>query len=76
MKVYSSLIMATLYVVYGGSETDMDDLKAKGVEAFLWDLFGKMARHGTSFIVTIFLARLLDPSAFGLIAMIMVIVMV
>lgn len=54
----------------------MDDLKAKGAKAFLWDFFGKMARHGTSFIVTIFLARLLDPSAFGLIAMIMVIVLV
>ncbi len=54
----------------------MDDLKAKGAKAFLWDFFGKMARHGTSFIVTISLARLLDPSAFGLIAMIMVIIMV
>ena len=54
----------------------MDNLKSKGTTAFLWDFFGKMARHGTSFIVTIFLARLLDPSAFGLIAMIMVIVMV
>ena len=52
----------------------MDDLKSKGTTAFLWDFFGKMARHGTSFIVTIFLARLLEPSAFGLIAMVMVIV--
>lgn len=52
----------------------MDNLKSKGTTAFLWDFFGKMARHGTSFIVTIFLARLLEPSAFGLIAMVMVIV--
>jgi len=52
------------------------NLKSKGTVAFLWDFFGKMARHGTIFIVTIFLARLLEPSEFGLIAMIMVIVMV
>ncbi len=54
----------------------MDDLKSKGVGAFFWDFFGKIARHGTTFIVTIFLARLLEPSDFGLIAMVMVIVMV
>ncbi len=54
----------------------MENLKAKGAAAFLWDFFGKLARHGTTFIVTIFLARLLEPSEFGLIAMIMVIVMV
>jgi len=54
----------------------MDNLKARGAKAFIWDFFGKIARHGTTFIVTVFLARLLDPSAFGMIAMIMVIVMV
>lgn len=54
----------------------MDSLKAQGLWAFFWDFFGKIARHGTSFIVIIFLARLLEPSEFGLIAMIMVIVMV
>ena len=54
----------------------MDNLKARGLGAVIWDFFGKVARHGTSFIVTIFLARLLEPSDFGLIAMIMVIVMV
>lgn len=54
----------------------MDNLKAKGLSALLWDFFGKIARHGTTFIVTIFLARLLEPSDFGLIAIIMVIVMV
>lgn len=52
----------------------MNDLKSKGIRAVVWDFFGKMTRHGTSFIVTIFLARLLEPSEFGLIAMIMVIV--
>jgi len=54
----------------------MDNLKRRGFNAVVWDFFGKMARHGTSLIVTIFLARLLEPSDFGLIAMIMVIVMV
>ena len=53
-----------------------DNLKEKGLSALIWDFFGKIARHGTSFIVMIFLARLLEPSEFGLIAMIMVIVMV
>lgn len=54
----------------------MSSLKKQGTKAFLWDFFGKIARHGTTFIVTIVLARLLEPSDFGLIAMIMVIVMV
>lgn len=52
----------------------MDDLKSKGTKAFIWDFFGKMARQGMGFVVTIFLARLLEPSDFGLIAMVMVIV--
>ena len=51
-----------------------DNLKARGLNALLWDFFGKFARHATGFIVTIFLARLLEPSEFGLIAMVMVIV--
>ncbi len=54
----------------------MDNLKSQGMKAFFWDFFGKIARHGTIFIVTVFLARLLEPSDFGLIAMVMVIVMI
>ncbi len=54
----------------------MDNLKSKGTIAFIWDFFGKLARNVTGFIVTIFLVRLLEPSDFGLIAMIMVIVSV
>lgn len=53
-----------------------DNLKSMGLTALIWDFFGKMTRYGTTFIVTIVLARLLDPSDFGLIAMIMVIVMI
>lgn len=52
----------------------MDNLKSKGLNAFLWDFFGKFARHVSGFIVIIFLARLLEPSDFGLIAIVMVIV--
>jgi len=52
----------------------MDDLKSKGTKAFVWDFFGKIARQGMGFVVTIFLARLLEPSDFGLVAMVMVIV--
>lgn len=52
----------------------MNKLKAQGTKAFIWDFFGKMATHGMGLIVTIFLARLLEPSDFGLIAMVMVII--
>ncbi|MDH5934467.1 lipopolysaccharide biosynthesis protein [Vibrio splendidus] len=52
----------------------MKDLKSKGIKAFVWDFLGKLATQGTGFIVTIFLARLLEPSDFGLIAMLMVVV--
>lgn len=50
-----------------------ESLKAQGKAAFLWDLIGKVARQGTSFIVLIFLARMLEPSDFGMIAIILVI---
>lgn len=54
----------------------MSSLKQQGVGAFIWELLGRLAKHGTGFIVTIFLARLLEPSDFGLIAMIMVVISV
>lgn len=54
----------------------MSDLKTKGLTAFIWDLLGNLGNHASSLIVTIFLARLLEPSDFGLIAIIMVIVSV
>jgi O-antigen/teichoic acid export membrane protein len=52
----------------------LDNLKEKAKAAFIWDFFGKIARSGMGFIVSIFLARLLEPSEFGLIAMVMVII--
>lgn len=52
----------------------MNDLKSKSITAFIWDFVGKILTQGMSFIFSIFLARLLSPSEFGLIAMIMVII--
>lgn len=54
----------------------MDNLKEKAKLAFIWDFFGKIARNGMGFIVSIFLARLLEPSDFGLIAMVMVLIVI
>ncbi|PHR59478.1 MAG: hypothetical protein COA44_00625 [Arcobacter sp.] len=52
----------------------MSSLKKQGYTAFIWDFAGKIASNGAGFIISIFLARLLAPEDFGLIAMIMVIV--
>jgi len=49
----------------------MSSLKAKGIEAFIWDFFGKILIYGSSFMVTLVLARLLTPADFGIIAMLM-----
>jgi O-antigen/teichoic acid export membrane protein len=50
-----------------------NSLKAQGKAAFFWDFIGKLATQGTSFIVLIFLARILEPSDFGIVAIIMII---
>lgn len=52
----------------------MDNLKSQGIKAFVWDFLGKLSTQGMGFVVTIFLARLLEPSDFGLIAMLMVVI--
>ena len=52
----------------------MDNLKAQGIRSFIWDFAGKLATQGMGFVVSIFLARLLEPAEFGLIAMVMVII--
>jgi len=52
----------------------MSELKSKGTRAFAWDFLGKLAKNGLSIIVMIFLARLLEPSDFGMVAMVMVVV--
>ena len=44
------------------------NLKEQAKQAFFWDFLGKILKNSSGFIVTIFLARLLDPKDFGLIA--------
>ena len=48
----------------------MNSLRAKGINAFIAVLTGKLANHGVGFIISIILARLLTPEEFGLVAMI------
>jgi len=52
----------------------LQDIKNKSITAFLWDFTGKFANHGITFIISIFLARLLSPEDFGLLGMVMVII--
>ena len=52
----------------------MSALKQQGIKAFIWDLSGKLATHGMGFVVSIILARILEPSDFGLIAMVLVVI--
>jgi len=52
----------------------LSDLKAQGTRAFIWDFIGKIASQGMSIVIMIVLARLLNPSDFGLIAIVMVII--
>lgn len=50
----------------------MDDLKSKSFRALNWDLFERFSKHGIRFIISIFLARLLEPEEFGLVGMVTV----
>lgn len=52
----------------------MNNLRKQGIQALAWDLLGKLLTQASGFIVTIILARLLEPSDFGAIALIMVVV--
>ena len=52
----------------------MENLKQKGLKALGWDFTGRIATQGVGFFITIFLARLLEPEDFGLVAMVMVII--
>ena len=47
----------------------MKDLKKKSSKALAWDLSGKFINQGVTFVISIFLARLLSPEDFGLLAM-------
>lgn len=50
-----------------------NNLKAKGTTSFIWNIVGKLTNSGMGFILTLILARLLEPSEFGLIAIVLVI---
>jgi len=54
----------------------VSDLKEKGTKAFLWDFLGKFVLNGMSFFVSLILARILSPSDFGLVAMVMAIIFI
>src|SRR5690348_522146 len=47
-------------------------LKQKATHAFIWDMMGVLAKQSVAFIVSIFLARILLPAEFGLVAMALV----
>lgn len=50
----------------------MDNLKGHATKALFWDLFGSYGGQISSFVISIFLARLLSPEDFGLVGMSMV----
>ena len=50
----------------------MTSLKKRSSNAFAWDMVGTLLKHGSTFIISIFLARLLEPAEFGLVGMAMV----
>lgn len=50
----------------------MSSLKKRSAIALAWDLGGTIMRQGSGFVISIFLARLLEPEEFGLVGMAMV----
>ena len=49
----------------------MTSLKQRTFKAIVWDLLGRVLTQGSSFVLTIILARLLAPEEFGVVAMAM-----
>lgn len=49
--------------------SNSDSLKNKGISGVKWNFLGKFSTHFFAFIVTLFLARILTPEDFGLVAM-------
>jgi O-antigen/teichoic acid export membrane protein len=52
----------------------LGELKKQSLNAIIWDLGGKFSAQIVGLIVSIFLARLLPPEDFGLLAMVMVVI--
>lgn len=48
---------------------DTKELKKKGMAAVFWNLSGTVMKQGITFVISIFLARLLSPTDFGLVGM-------
>lgn len=53
-------------------EKQGDNLKNRGIKAFYWDFSGTLLTYISSLVFTIVLARLLQPSDFGIIAIVMI----
>jgi len=54
----------------------MSSLKERTVTAIFWDILGTIANRGVTFLVSIFLARILTPEEFGLVGMVMVFIII
>ncbi len=52
--------------------TSLSDLRAPTLSAVKWNFVGQAGRQGLSFVVSILLARLVAPSEFGLLAMLLI----
>ncbi|RLA44209.1 MAG: hypothetical protein DRR42_20750 [Gammaproteobacteria bacterium] len=62
-------------VSYGTRQAKhVSELKQQAARAFFWDFLGKFSTHGVSFFISVLLARILEPSEFGMITMVMVII--
>lgn len=54
----------------------MDNLKNRSIKGFIWDFFGVFSVQGIGLIISIFLARILEPEDFGLVGMVLVVISV
>ncbi|WFP51673.1 lipopolysaccharide biosynthesis protein [Methylomonas sp. EFPC3] len=52
----------------------MQNIESKGIKAFFWDFSGKTIRQIIGFITSIILTRTLEPTDFGIMALVMVII--
>jgi len=52
----------------------LSTLRKQGLNAIFWDILGKFSNQLISLVVSIFLARLIEPEEFGLVGMVLVII--
>jgi len=60
--------------VYGGCKETMTSLQKSAISGVKWSSISQFGRQGMQLVTTVILARLLSPSDFGLIAMVMVVI--